>query len=121
MYRRASPGRAQRPPILDRGRMITITFSEPRQSDSGAVVVVVWEEGALTPAGRALDEATSGAIRRALSAAPRFNGKKHELLPIIGAAGVAVGRIVLAGLGGFGAWRKANGPLEAPAPKAKST
>ena len=23
--------------------------------------------------------------------------------------------------GGFGAWRKANGPLEAPAPKAKST
>ena len=79
--------------------MIKITFAEPCQPSSGAVVVGVWEEGALTPAARALDEATSGAVRRALSAAPRFNGKKHELLPIVGPAGVAVGRIVLAGLG----------------------
>lgn len=79
--------------------MIKITFAEPHQPRSGAVVVGVWEEGSLTPAARALDEATCGAIGRALSAAPRFAGKKHELLPIIGPAGVAVGRIVLAGLG----------------------
>src|SRR5690349_21261704 len=79
--------------------MIKITFAEPRQPRSGAVVVGAWEGGALTSAARALDEATSGAISRALAAAPRFGGKKHEILPIIGAAEIAAGRIVLAGLG----------------------
>ena len=58
-----------------------ISFAEPEQPRSGAVVVGVWEEGVLTPAAGHLDEATSGAISRALSAAPRFSGKKDELLP----------------------------------------
>ncbi len=76
-----------------------ISFAEPDQPRSGAVVVGVWEEGVLTPAARRLDEATSGAISRALSAAPRFSGKKDELLPIVGPANLSVSRIVLAGLG----------------------
>ena len=76
-----------------------ISFAEPDQPRSGAVVVGTWEEGALTPAARRLDETTQGAITRALSVAPRFVGKKDELLPIVGPANLPVSRIVLAGLG----------------------
>jgi leucyl aminopeptidase len=76
-----------------------ISFVEPDQARSGAVVVGVWEEGALTPAARRLDETTGGAITRAIAASPRFKGKKDELLPIVGPANLSVSRIVLAGLG----------------------
>ena len=76
-----------------------INFAEPDQPRSGAVAVGVWEEGVLTPAARRLDEATGGAITRAVAAAPRFKGKKDELLPIVGPANLALSRIVLAGLG----------------------
>src|SRR5229473_1240401 len=86
-------------PRICRGRTMKISFAEPDQPRSGAVVVGVWEEGALTPAAKRLDEATAGAISRAVSAAPRFGGKKDELLPIVGPAGLSVSRIVLAGLG----------------------
>ena len=76
-----------------------ISFAEPDQARPGAVIVGVWEGGVLTPAARRLDEAASGAIARALSAAPRFKGKKDELLPIVGPANLPVSRIILAGLG----------------------
>jgi leucyl aminopeptidase len=76
-----------------------ISFAEADEPRSGAVVAGVWEEAVLTPAARRLDEATDGAIRRALSAAARFKGKKDELLPIVGPPGLTVNRIVLAGLG----------------------
>jgi leucyl aminopeptidase len=76
-----------------------ITFTEFKEPRSGAVVVGVWEEGALTPAARRLDETTGGAITRALSVAARFKGKKDELLPIVAPADIPVSRIVLAGLG----------------------
>jgi leucyl aminopeptidase len=76
-----------------------IRFVEPGEPCAGAVVVGVGEEDALTPAARRLDETTGGAISRALSATPRFKGKKDELLPIVGPANLPVSRIVLAGLG----------------------
>ena len=76
-----------------------ISFAEPDQPHSGAVVVGVWDEGVLTPAAKRLDEATGGAIMRALSAARRFDGKRDELLPIVGPANLPVSRILLAGLG----------------------
>src|SRR5260370_24363615 len=76
-----------------------ISFAEPEEPRSGAVVVGVWEEGKLTPAARRLDEATDGALTRALLAAARFKGKKDELLPVVAPAGLTVSRIVLAGLG----------------------
>jgi leucyl aminopeptidase len=76
-----------------------ISFAEPDQPRSGAVVVGIWEEGALAPAARRLDETTGGAITRALSVTLRFKGKKDELLPIVGPANLPVSRIVLAGLG----------------------
>jgi leucyl aminopeptidase len=76
-----------------------INFAEPDLPRAGAVVVGIWEEGGLTPSARRLDEATGGALTRAISAAPRFQGKKDELLPIVGPPNLSVSQIVLAGLG----------------------
>jgi len=76
-----------------------ISFAEPDLPHSGAAVAGIWEERILTPAARRLDEATGGAIARALGQAARFSGKKGELLPIVAPANLALSRIVLAGLG----------------------
>jgi leucyl aminopeptidase len=76
-----------------------ISFAEPDEPRPGALVVGVWEDGVLTSAARRLDETTGGAIMRAISASPRFTGKKDELLPIVGPPHLSVSRIVLAGLG----------------------
>ena len=76
-----------------------ISFAEFALPRSGAVVVGVWEERGLTAPARQLDEATGGAVARAVAAAPRFHGKKNELLAIVGPPGLALSRIVVAGLG----------------------
>src|SRR5258706_13697424 len=76
-----------------------IRFAEFSLPQSGAVVVGVWEERVLTPSARRLDEATGGAVARAVAAAARFHGKKNELVPVIGPPGLPLSRIVLAGLG----------------------
>ena len=76
-----------------------IRFAEFSQPQSGAIVVGVWEDRVLTAPARRLDEATQGAISRAAAAAPRFHGKKNQLLPIVGPPGLPLSRIVLAGLG----------------------
>jgi len=76
-----------------------IRFAEFTVPRSGAVVVGAWEERALTPAARWLDEATGGAVSRAIAAAPRFHGKKNELIAIIGPPNLPLSRIVVAGLG----------------------
>ena len=76
-----------------------IRFAEFSPPQSGAVVVGVWEDRVLTGPARRLDEATQGAISRAAAAAPRFHGKKNQLLPIVGPPGLPLSRIVLAGLG----------------------
>ena len=76
-----------------------ISFAEPEAPRSGAVAVGVWEEGALTPAARRLDEATEGAVGRALAASPRFQGKKDRVLTILAPPRLGVSRILLAGLG----------------------
>jgi leucyl aminopeptidase len=71
-------------------------FALPR---SGALVVGAWADRVLTTTARRLDEETGGAIARAMEAAPRFHGKKNELLPLIGPPNVPLSRIVVAGLG----------------------
>ena len=76
-----------------------IRFAEPELPRSGAVVAGIWEERGPSAAARRLDEATDGAITRALAGAARFSSKKGELLPIIAPARLPLSRIVLAGLG----------------------
>src|SRR6266487_2159396 len=76
-----------------------ISFAELALPRSGAVVVGVWEERVLTASARRLDEATGGAVSRAVAAEPRFHGKKNELIPIIGPPNLPLTRIVVAGLG----------------------
>ena len=61
-----------------------IDFAEFALPRSGALVVGVWEDRVLTGPARRLDEATGGAVARAVAAAPRFHGKKNELIAIIG-------------------------------------
>jgi leucyl aminopeptidase len=76
-----------------------VNFAEFVLPRSGAVVVGAWEERVLTAAARRLDEETGGAVSRAVAAAPRFHGKKNELIAIIGPPNLALSRIVVAGLG----------------------
>jgi leucyl aminopeptidase len=76
-----------------------ISFAEFEPPRAGAVVVGVWEEGALTGPARQLDEMTGGAVSRAIAASPKFHGKKSELVPVIGPPNLTASRIVLAGLG----------------------
>jgi leucyl aminopeptidase len=76
-----------------------ISFAEFALPQSGAVVVGAWEDRVLTEPARHLDEATGGAVSRAVGAAARFHGKKNELLPIIGPPEIGASRIVVAGLG----------------------
>jgi leucyl aminopeptidase len=76
-----------------------ISFAEFALPSFGAVVVGAWEDRVLTAPAKQLDEATGGAVSRAVAAAARFHGKKNELLPIIGPPNVSLSRIVVAGLG----------------------
>ena len=76
-----------------------IRFAEQELPRSGAVVAGIWEERGPSAAARRLDEATDGAITRALAGAARFSGKKGEVLPIVAPARQPLSRIVLAGLG----------------------
>jgi leucyl aminopeptidase len=79
--------------------VMKIRFAEQELPRSGAAVAGIWEERVPGAAARRLDEATDGAITRALAGAARFSGKKGELLPIIAPARLPLSRIVLAGLG----------------------
>src|SRR4029077_13197935 len=76
-----------------------IRFAEFTLPRSGALVVGAWEGGALNAAARRLDEETGGAVSRAVAAAPRFHGKKNELIAIIGPPNLPLSRILVAGLG----------------------
>ena len=66
--------------------------------DADAVIIAHFEEGTLSQAGTELDGATSGALTRLIES-QEITGKQGELVTILSPAGVAAGRIVLAGLG----------------------
>ncbi len=76
-----------------------IQFLESEPAPAGCVAVGVWEEGKLSPPARRFDEASGGAIRRALSASPRFRGKRGEIIPVVGPADLGVDRLAILGLG----------------------
>ncbi len=77
-----------------------IRFVASDERVSGTVVVGIWEGKEPTAAARRWDEASGGALSRALAAPTRFKGKKDEFLPILAPPNVRATQILLAGLGG---------------------
>ncbi len=75
-----------------------IAFVEPGRPRSGTIVVGVLEDRKLTPTAAALDKETGGALKRAI-AASRFTGRKDDMLGVLAPPHLAVGRVLLVGLG----------------------
>ena len=75
-----------------------IVFAEPGRPKSGTIVVGVLEDRKLSPTGAALDKETGGVLTRAM-AASRFTGRKDEILGVLAPPQLAVGRVLLLGLG----------------------
>lgn len=71
---------------------------------AGAAAVMVFENGHLSTAAEAMDKATSGALSRALSAAPRFAGKPGQTVELVAPAGVDLQRLVVVGSGPSDSW-----------------
>jgi leucyl aminopeptidase len=70
----------------------------------GAAAVMVFENGHKSSAAEAMDAAVSGALSRALSAAPRFAGKPGQTVELIAPSGVDVQRLIAIGAGAADAW-----------------
>ncbi len=66
--------------------------------EEAVIVVLAASGGALSPSGIALDEASGGAISRALEL-PRADSKKGQIIDIVAPSSVPVRRILVAGLG----------------------
>ncbi|TQF76348.1 leucyl aminopeptidase [Elioraea sp. Yellowstone] len=77
--------------------MLEITFAKPALPEKGALALLVGEGEALAGLGAAADQATAGALGRALAAAS-FKGKKNETVTIL-APGAGLSRVVVVGLG----------------------
>jgi len=79
-----------------------VSFSGKTLPAKGAVAVLVYEGGALSPSAGELDGRIGGAIGRAVNRAMeagRFKGGKGEVLELVAPAGVELSRVLLAGLG----------------------
>ena len=86
-------------PKLKRSVMpLKITFAAPKLPKTGAVAVAVTEGGKLSPSAQALDEATGGALSRAIKGG-RFSGKKGQSLDLVAPGGLGNSRVVMFGLG----------------------
>lgn len=75
-----------------------ISISGARLPKSGALVVLVGKGKALSATAARLDEASGGALRRAI-AASRFEGDSGQWLEVLAPAGIDAGRVLLAGVG----------------------
>jgi leucyl aminopeptidase len=75
-----------------------ISFVSPASLGPGALVLGVQEGAAFGPQTARYDEATSGALKRAVDAS-RFKGQSGQAIEVLAPAGVKATRIVLAGLG----------------------
>jgi leucyl aminopeptidase len=79
--------------------MSSVTYAATRDPKSKAALVVFVGEGSQLSAGaKAVEEAGSGQLGRALKAA-NFTGKKGKLLEILAPAGLGATRLLVAGLG----------------------
>ena len=78
-----------------------ISFAAPRLPRSGALALGVHEGEELAATAAEVDEATGGALSRAIGSS-RFGGKSNQTLMLNAPPGVAASRVVLVGLGKAG-------------------
>lgn len=84
---------------------IEFVASDAGQSPSaGAAAVMVFENGKMSTAAEAMDGATSGALARALAAAPRFAGKPGQTVELVAPTGLDVQRLLVVGAGPADGW-----------------
>lgn len=76
-----------------------VVFAPQTTPKTGTVIVGVLEGGKLDTAAATLDKASSGMLRRALKAAPKFEGKRGQILDIPAPAGLRLDRIIVLGVG----------------------
>lgn len=77
---------------------MNVTIAAVSMPKSGALVVLAEEGAKLCPSARLADEATGGALSRAIKAAG-FKGKSGEVLELVAPEGLGVSRLLLAGMG----------------------
>ncbi|HXC54418.1 MAG TPA: leucyl aminopeptidase [Rhizomicrobium sp.] len=75
-----------------------LSFAAPQTVGVGAWVVGALDGNVLTAAAQKADKAAGGALSRGLKVS-KFTGKSGQVLEVLAPAGLAVSRIVLAGLG----------------------
>ena len=75
-----------------------ISFSERALPDAGTVVVFSMADKELLPAARELDEASGGAISKAIGAT-RFEGKSAQTAEVLAPHGSGIDRVMVVGLG----------------------
>ncbi len=80
---------------------MNISFAKKALPKSGTLILTVQDKSGLGPAGKELDKATKGAIKRAMVAAG-FNGGPGQSAEILAPSGVGLSRVVLIGLGAAG-------------------
>ncbi|MBS0412476.1 MAG: leucyl aminopeptidase, partial [Proteobacteria bacterium] len=70
---------------------------------AGALAVLAFEDGLMSPPAEALDKALGGLLRRAV-AGSRFKGSMGQTLDIVAPVGLDAARLVLVGAGKKSAW-----------------
>jgi leucyl aminopeptidase len=78
--------------------MIKVSFAAPSVPEVGAIAVLALEGRKLSPTGERLDQATGGALTRAMKES-RFQGKKDQVMVLPAPAGMKATRILLLGIG----------------------
>ena len=76
-----------------------ISFVQDAPSPEAAIILFVGSDKKLVGPAADLDQASGGAIARALDASPRFHGKAEDVLSVPGVAGIGGRRAVLVGVG----------------------
>ncbi len=75
-----------------------ISFAAPSLPRSGALVIGALDGGVLDATAARVDEATGGAVSRAIESS-RFTGKANQTLMLVAPAGIAASRVMVLGLG----------------------
>src|SRR5690606_35979685 len=92
-----STGNVRNPPRKNRMEFSTLTNASLHTLKTPALAVGVFQDGVLSEAADALDQAASGALRAIVKS--EFEGKPGSCLPVHAPTGIAATRVILLGLG----------------------